>query len=70
MCIRDSTHTDNPDWELTSRGWSTTHQGKPLEFTVKASIITIMFEKTINSQKAANVYAVSYTHLDVYKRQQ
>lgn len=64
-CIYPFTHIDNPDWELTSRGWSTTHKGKPLEFTVKASIITIMFEKTINSQKAANVYVT----LDNGKRQ-
>lgn len=46
----------NPDWHLMPGGLYTTHKGKPLTLTVKASMITIMFNKTIDPQKAANVY--------------
>ena len=48
----------NPDWQLTSRGWYTTHKGTPLTFNIKASLITIMFNRTVDRQKAANVYVL------------
>lgn len=52
------TQLDNPDWQLTPRGWLATHKGKSLDFTIEASMITIMYNKTVDPQKAANVYIV------------
>jgi lysophospholipase L1-like esterase len=48
---------DNVDWTLDKKkGWITGRKGKPLEFTVQASKISIMYNRTIDSKKAADVY--------------
>lgn len=47
---------DNLGWTLQDIGWETSKKGKPLEFTIEASRISIMYNKTPEREKAPAVY--------------
>lgn len=46
----------NNDWQLTDIGLCTSRKGKKLQFTIEASMISIMYERTPEKDKAPTVY--------------
>ena len=75
MCIRDSINTDNFLKDRLSRsiaiqGTQKLHGFIPIPSSTSKVKVNVFSESDISTtEKVTTIQAVSYTHLDVYKRQ-